>query len=86
MSKIKAKLTPLTDPFSLLLRNVKVVRRERKWKLKLKNHVIVPRLLSNLHLIISVSSCRKPRNLQQKQKGRSAQNAQNTMMANLQEP
>jgi len=40
MSKIKAKLTPLTDPFSLLSRNVKVVRRERKWKLKLKNHVV----------------------------------------------
>src|SRR6266849_9584552 len=61
----------MTDPFSLLLENGRVVRWKRKSML-----MIVLRLLSSQLLITLVLSCRKPRELQQKQKRRIHENAQ----------
>src|SRR6266403_5437811 len=70
MVKIKTKLCPLIGPLSLLLR-----------KQKLRNHMVILRLLSSLNLTTSVPSCRRLRHLQQKWKGRSPQNTQKGMMA-----
>jgi hypothetical protein len=74
----------MTDPFSLLLRGVRVVRVKRKQTSG--SHMVVLRLSSNLHLITLMTSCRRPKDLQEKLRERSPENDQENTMASPREP
>ncbi len=68
------------DPFSLFLWNVRVVRKQN-----LRKHLMVLRLSNNQLLTISMPSCKRPRILQKRQRGRSSNDTWKDMMANLRE-